>query len=183
MESVSIHRSRQALALLGECHGGTSLQIRLTEEQLPHTMALAGPRPPTDSVPKGLRQLMGPRGRNLVSTAPSGPPSRRPLKPGSRSGPASGPRGVRDQGAEAEPLRRLACWPFLDPRTPPGFAETPVFASFGARPCSTGTLSVFHRLDRPSRPRQGRGVRKRPSDRLQRRPSRGPLSPLVGDTY
>ena len=154
---------------MGKCPGGTSLQIRLAKERLPHTMAVAGPRLPTDSVPKGLRQLMGPRGRSLVSTAPSGSPSDR--------------RRVRDQGAEAEPLRRLACWPFLDPRTPPGFAETPVFTSFGARPCSARTLSVFLRLDRPPRPHQGRGVRKRPSDRFRRRPSRGPLSPLVGDTY
>jgi len=94
-----------------------------------------------------------------------------------------GEGGVRGLERAAGSLRSLACWPFQDPRTLPGFAETPVFASFGARLCSARDLSVFHSLDTPPMRPQGRGVRKRPSDRLRRKPSWGPLSPLVGDTY
>ena len=110
-------------------------------------------------------------------------PTRRPLAPGLRMDAAACGWGVRGQGRAAGSLRHLAGWPFQTPRTPPGVAENPVFASFGARPCSTRDLSVFHRLDAPPKRRQARRVRKRPSDRLRRRPSRGPLSPLAGDTY
>ena len=105
------------------------------------------------------------------------------LKPAPAERTGAGHWGVRDSGAGDGAPRPLAFCPFQDPRTPPGFAETPVFASFGARLCSARDLSVFHSLDTPPMRPQGRGVRKRPSDRLRRRPSRGPLSPLVGDTY
>ncbi len=69
-------------------------------------------------------------------------------------------------------------------RAPPlDSPKTPVFPLIAARPCSARDFSTFHSLDEPHTGRQGGGVRKRPSDRLRRRPSRGPLSPLVGDTY
>ena len=92
-------------------------------------------------------------------------------------------RGARSLGRGEQPRPALGLCPFPVPRTPPPFAENPVFPLICAQPCSAGDLNVFHRLDRLRGSRQSRGVRKRSSDRLQRRPSRGPLSPLAGDTY
>ena len=90
--------------------------------------------------------------------------------------------GVSFNSDEPPTLRLTSC-PFAFPRTPLPIAETPVLALIGARPCGATDLSVFHRLDAARKRGQGRGVRKRSSDRLQRRPSRGPPSPLAGDTY
>jgi hypothetical protein len=82
------------------------------------------------------------------------------------------PRGCHGSSIPS-PVRAPPC------RSP----RTPVFALIGARACSATDLSVFHTLDGPPSPRQGRGARKRSSDRLPRRPFRGPPSPLAGDTY
>ncbi len=70
-------------------------------------------------------------------------------------------------------MRPLVFSSFVVLRTPPGFAEIPVFASFAERPCGARDLSVFHRLDGLVVGAQSGGVRKRPSDRLRRKPSRG----------
>jgi len=74
-----------------------------------------------------------------------------------RGGCRPGVGGVRGPGREAGSFRRLACRPYQHPRTLPGFAETPVFASFGERPCGAMSLSIFHRLHMPPTRRQEKG--------------------------
>ena len=148
------------------------------------------PVPPKTSARRAiLKSIQSPRASSghlgsaeLALKEVPGPAPWAPLA-GSQPHPPWEWRGARRLGRREQPRSAQGLCPFPVPRTPPPFAENPVFPLICAQPCSAGDLNVFHRLDRLRGSRQGRGVRKRPSDRLQRRPSRGPLSPLAGDTY
>jgi hypothetical protein len=104
----------------------------------------------------------------------------------SQAGATGVPEGSEGCATWAEGMDPCGVWAvgLFRFRAPPlDSLKTPVFALFAAQPCGAMDLSVFHRLDGSRWPGQGRGMRKRPSDRLRRRPFRGLLSPLAGGTY